>query len=109
MTEREKPPGLRSFLEKTLGLDLDPELIGRLEKGFGTKIDDEPGRWDDVKKKLAADAGEDPTVPETVEPIYERLLGEATGGRGDGAVELQPNWTRGERGCAPHPLHRGRV
>jgi hypothetical protein len=70
MSERENGPSLRSLLGRIIGLKLDPGQVTRLDKGIGT---------------------------ETVDPVFERLLGVATGGRRNGRVELQPNWTPGER------------
>ena len=61
MTDPKNPiPGLRSLLEDTLGLKLDDELKQRLERKLGTTIDDDPGRWAEVKRSLAVQAGEDP-------------------------------------------------
>jgi hypothetical protein len=99
MAPKDTPPGLRSFLEQGLGLKLDPELIGRLEKGLGTKIDDDPDRWRDVERNLAAMAGEDdPMVAcETVQPVFERLLDEVAAARPERPIEVLPGWSAGER------------
>jgi len=70
MSERENGPSLRSLLGRIIRLRLDPGQVTRLDKGIFT---------------------------ETGDPVFERLLAEATGGRRDGPVELQPNWTPGER------------
>ncbi len=68
MSEREGP-GLRTLLGRIIGVKLHPEQISR----------------------------EDPSVAQKVDPVFERLLREATGGQRDGPVELRSNWTMGER------------
>jgi hypothetical protein len=77
MSGRERSPSLRTLLARIVGLWLHPEPISRLENTTAS--------------------GADPFIAETVEPVFERLLLEATGGRRDGPIELQPNWTPGER------------
>jgi hypothetical protein len=68
VSEREGP-GLRTLLGRIIGLKLRPEQISR----------------------------EDPSVTQAVDPLFERLIREARRGQRDGPVELQPNWTAGER------------
>lgn len=82
MSGREKSPSVLGLFARSLGLKLFPRLIGRPEKGVGTG---------------AGAAGEDPSDFDSDEPVYKRLLREATGGRGDGPAALQPNWSPGER------------
>ncbi len=76
MSERDKSPSLRGLLARSLGLS------GRPKKGRDAR---------------AFSAGDDPSVVDVVEPVYERLLGEATGGRRDGPAVIQQDWSRGER------------
>jgi hypothetical protein len=83
---RAKSPSLLGLLARAIGQRLFPRLI---------RMD--PEQQKAVKRDLAVAAGEDPAVFDTVEPLFERLLGEATGGRRDGPATIQPNWTGGER------------
>ena len=86
MTEREKGPSLFGFIARSLGHKYFPRLIREA-----------PALSMDEKRKLAVASGEDPSVFDTVEPVYQRLLGEATGGRLDTPAVLQSNWSKGER------------
>jgi hypothetical protein len=86
MTERQKGPSLLGFFARALGHKVAPGLIREA-----------PIMSMEEKRRLAVAAGEDPSVFDTVEPVYERLLGEATGGRRDGPAVIQQGWSRGER------------
>jgi hypothetical protein len=95
MTEEKKPvPGLRSLLEDTLGLKIDDALRARIETTFGTTLDDDPGRWTDVKRSLAVQAGEDPDAEGIVDAVVTRLAAELGSAGGD---SIPVAWTPAER------------
>jgi hypothetical protein len=86
MTEREKGPSLFGFFARALGHKVVPGLIREA-----------PVLSMDEKRSLAVAAGEDPSVFDAVEHVYQRLLGDATAGLRDGPATIQPNWSQGER------------
>jgi hypothetical protein len=92
MSEKEPVPGLRSLLEDTFGLKIDDAMRKRIEAGFGTTLDDDPSRWDDVKRTLAIQAGEDPEAEGIVAGVVDRLRAEV----GDRSEPPAP-WTEAER------------
>jgi len=92
MSEKKPVPGLRSLLEDTFGLKIDDAMRKRIEEGFGTTLDDDPSRWDDVKRTLAIQSGEDPEAEGIVAGVVDRLAVEL----GDGTTPPAA-WTAGER------------
>ena len=74
------------------GREKSPSLLGLLARLLGLS-----GRPKNEQDPRAVAAGDDPAVFDTVEPVYQRLLREATGGREDTPAVLQPNWSEGER------------
>jgi hypothetical protein len=86
MTKREKGPSLVGFFARALGHKVAPGLVREA-----------PILSMDEKRRLAVAAGGDPSVFDTVEPVYERLLDEATGGHRNGPAVIQQVWSRGER------------
>jgi hypothetical protein len=86
MSERDKSPSLLGLLARTVGHRLFPGLMR-----------DDPDQRKADKRRLAVAAGDDPSVFDTVEPAYERLLGQATGGGRDATAAPLPGWTPGER------------
>ena len=86
MSGREKGPSLFGFFARALGHKYFPGLIREA-----------PILSMDEKRRLAVASGDDPAVFDTVEPVFERLLGEATAGIRNGPAVLQPDWSKGER------------
>ena len=85
MTKRDKGPSLFGVVARALGHKVAPGLVKP------------PVLSMDEKRRLAVAGGEDPSVFDTVEPLYERLLGEATGGHPNRPAVIQQGWSRGER------------
>jgi hypothetical protein len=85
-------PGLKTLLEDIFGIRVDDALKARIEAGFGTTYDDDPSRWTDIKRNLAARSGEDPADEEAVDAIVDRLGAEI----GD-AAGAPASWTADER------------
>ena len=105
----EDTPGLRTFIEQNLGITLDAELVGRLEEGLGTMIDDDPARWRDVERNLAAAAGDDPDDSATVQPVLERLLDEASSGQPSEPLACLPDWTPGQQAIVATRVIQGEI
>ena len=105
----EDTPGLRTFIEQNLGITLGAELVGRLEEGLGTMIDDDPARWRDVERNLAAAAGDDPDDSATVQPVLERLLDEASSGQPSEPLACLPDWTPGQQAIVATRVIQGEI
>ena len=112
MTGSDERPGVRTFVERELGLTLDDEQTARVEEILGVPIDDEPGRWDDVERNILAWSGKgDPIEAEAiVQPCFERLLDEsAKSATTERHIELLPHWTAGERALVATRVIEGEI